>query len=148
MRSQGALALVIVGSRSLISHGVPQIGQFLPYPDSPRGMLADFRSGWNGHGLGSATANPTGLALIALGSTITLFHMGLWHTVAVIGLLVVGYLGVWRLATLFPMPRARIAALAVYALVPLSSELLSAGRWSALACYAATPWCVPSADRV
>ena len=30
----------------------------------------------------------------------------------------------------------------VYAAVPLPSELLSVGRWGALACYAATPWIV------
>ena len=68
--------------------------------------------------------------------------MGLLHTVGVLGLLVVGYLGIWRLATLFPTARARIAALVVYAAVPLPSQLLSSGRWGALACYAAAPWVV------
>ena len=68
--------------------------------------------------------------------------MGLLHTVGVLGLLVVGYLGIWRLAGLFPTARARIAALVVYAAVPLPSQLLSSGRWGALACYAAAPWVV------
>ena len=95
---------------------------------------------------GGATASarptpvPTGVALTALASTVTLFHMGLLHTVGVLGLLLVGYLGIWRLATLFPTARARIAALIVYAAVPLPSQLLSSGRWGALACYAAVPW--------
>ncbi|MEO7370870.1 MAG: hypothetical protein ABIZ69_08415, partial [Ilumatobacteraceae bacterium] len=72
----------------------------------------------------------------------TLFHMGLLHTVGVLGLLLVGYLGIWRLAGLFPTARARIAALVVYAAVPLPSQLLSSGRWGALACYATAPWVV------
>ena len=65
-------------------------------------MLTDYRSGWWGHGLGSTTPVPTGVALTALASTMTLFHMGLLHTVGVLGLLLVGYLGIWRLASLFP----------------------------------------------
>ena len=68
--------------------------------------------------------------------------MGLLHTLGVLGLLVVGYLGIWRLAGLFPTARARIAALVVYAAVPLPSQLLSSGRWGALACYATAPWVV------
>lgn len=136
------LALTVIGARNLITGGVPTFGQFLPYPDSPADLFASFRSGWSTHGLGATSAAPTGMALVASGSVLTLFHMGLWHTVAVVGLLVVGYAGMWWLASLFPQPRARIVAMVVYAALPLASELLSAGRWGALACYAATPWVV------
>ncbi|MEP7201970.1 MAG: glycosyltransferase family 2 protein [Ilumatobacteraceae bacterium] len=135
------LVAMLFGSRHLLS-GIPRFGEFLQLPVSPRAMLSDYRSGWWGHGLGSTTPVPTGVALTAMGSTLTLFHMGLLHTVGVLGLLVIGYLGIWRLATLFPTARARIAALVVYAAVPLPSQLLSSGRWGALACYAAAPWVV------
>ena len=50
--------------------------------------------------------------------------MALLQTLCVIGLLVVGYLGMWRLASLFPTSRARVAALVVYAAVPLPGESL------------------------
>ena len=133
------LVAVLFGSRHLLS-GIPRFGEFLKLPDSPRAMLTDYRSGWWGHGLGSTTPVPTGVALTALASTFTLFHMGLLQTVGVLGLLLVGYLGIWRLASLFPTARARIAALIVYAAVPLPSQLLSSGRWAALACYATVPW--------
>ena len=92
--------------------------------------------------MGATTPVPTGVALTALASTVTFFHMGLLHTVGILGLLVIGYLGIWRLAGLFPTARARIAALVVYAAVPLPSQLLSSGRWGALACYATAPWVV------
>jgi hypothetical protein len=105
-------------------------------------MLTDYRSGWWGHGLGATAPVPTGVALTALASTFTLFHMGLLHTIGILGLLLIGYLGIWRLAGLFPTARARIAALVVYAAVPLPSQLLSSGRWGALACYATAPWVV------
>ena len=136
------IALVILGSRSLITGGVPQFGQFLAFPASPADVLSDYLSGWSGHGLGSTSATPTGFALISLASVGTLFHMALLHMLCVIGLLVVGYIGMWRLASLFPTSRARVTALVVYAAVPLPGELLATGRWSALACYAATPWSV------
>jgi len=135
-------ALVLFGSRHLITSGVPRFGQFLAYPASPGSMVADYLSGWSGHGLGSTTASPTGSALIAVGSIGTLFHMGLLHTISVVGLLFAGYLGMWRLASLFPTARARVAALVVYAAVPLSAHMLADGRWAALACYAAMPWAV------
>jgi len=136
------LIAVVIGSRQLITGGVPEVGEFLRFPSSPSDMLADYRSGWWGHGLGATVAAPTGVALAAVGSVTSLFHMGLWHTVAILGLLVVGYAGMWRLASLFPTPRARVTALVVYAALPLPSELLSVGRWGALACYAAMPWVV------
>jgi len=132
--------LGIAGSRQLITGGVPRFGEFLPFPASPRGMIGDYLSGWSGHGLGSTTATPTGVGLIAVGSVATLFHMGLLQTVSVVGMLFAGYFGIWRLASLYPTARARIAALVVYAAVPLPARLLAGGHWSALACYAAAPW--------
>jgi len=134
--------LALIGSRSLITGGVPRFGQFLAFPESPADLLSDYLSGWSGHGLGSTSAAPTGLALIALGSVATLFHMAAFHTLCVVGLLFAGYLGIWRLASVFPTARARVAALVVYAAIPLPGELLATGRWGALTCYAATPWAV------
>ncbi len=137
-----AIVAIVIGSRGLISGGIPEFGELLRYSRSPVAMLDSYRSGWSAHGLGSTAAVPTGVALVAVGSTLTLFHMALWHTVALIGLLVVGEAGMWRLGSLFPQPRARIIGLVAYAAVPLPSALLSTGRWGALACYAATPWVV------
>ncbi len=135
------LVAALFGSRKILG-GIPEFGEFLRFPSSARAMLTDYRSGWWGHGLGATSPVPTGVALTATASTATLFHMGLLHTISVLGLLVVGYLGIWRLAGLFPTARARIAALVVYAAVPLPSQLLSSGRWGALACYATAPWVV------
>ena len=86
------LVALLFGSRHLLG-GVPGFGEFLRLPVSPRAMLTDYRSGWWGHGLGATTPVPTGVALTALASTATLFHMGLLHTLGVLGLLVIGYLG-------------------------------------------------------
>jgi GT2 family glycosyltransferase len=136
------LAVLALGSRSLFQSGLPPVAEFLHYPRSPRGLIGDYLSGWFGQGLGATEAVPTSLALLAAASTTTLFHMGLLHTVGVLGLLVAGPLGMWRLASIFATPRARITALVVYAAIPLPYQLLSIGRWGAMAVWAATPWVV------
>lgn len=140
--------LALFGSRQLIADGVPRFGEFLAFPASPRAMVSSYLSGWSGHGLGSSTASPTGIALLAVASVGTLLHMALLHTALVVGLLFAGYLGMWRLASLFPTARARITALVVYAAVPLPSQLVANGRWAALVCYAATPWAVHYLRRI
>ncbi len=140
--------LALIGSRRLIADGVPRFGEFLAFPSSPRGMVGDYLSGWSSHGLGSTSPVPTGIALLAVGSVATLFHMALLHTLLVVGLLFVGYLGIWRLASLFPTARARVTALVVYAALPLPSQLISTGRWAALATYAAAPWAVHHLRRI
>ena len=136
------VAFVLIGSRELLTGGVPAIGQFLTFGDSPRRLFDQFLSGWDPQGLGHTGASPTGLALVALGSTATLFRTGLFHTVAIVGLLVVGPLGMWRLSGAFSTTRARLGAAVVYAAVPLPGQLLSVGRWGALLVYAALPWSI------
>jgi GT2 family glycosyltransferase len=131
---------LVVGGRSFIDGGLPPVGEFLPFPDSPRRLLESFLSGWNPNGAGATSPNPTGWATLAGLSVFTLFNMGLLQTLFVFGLLLVGAAGVWRLAAVFPSTRARIAALLVYALSPLVSGSMSSGRLTVLVVYAATPW--------
>ena len=102
----------------------------------------DFTSAWSAGGLGNAVANPTGWALLSLGSVLWLFRMGLGLTFLVVGSVFVGVWGAWRLATLFPSNRSRMAVLAVYAAVPLVPGVISTGRLTALVGYAAIPWFV------
>lgn len=136
------VALVLAGSRELLTGGVPAFGQFLPFGDSPRRLLDQYASGWNPQGLGHTGASPTGLALLGLGSVVTLFRMGLFQTLCVVGLVLVGALGTWRLSAAFSTTRARLASTLVYVALPLPGQLISVGRWGALACFAAMPWSI------
>ena len=131
---------LVVGGRSFFDGGLPPVGEFLAFPESPRQLLSTFLSGWNPNGAGATSPNPTGWATLSGLSVFTLFHMGLLQTLFVLGLLIVGVAGVWRLAAVFPSTRARIAALLVYALSPLVSGAMSNGRLTVLVVYAATPW--------
>ncbi len=135
-------AWILLASRTMIDTRVPAVGELLPLPSSPRDWWSDFISGWNPGGLGGSVANPTGWGLLSIGSVLWLFRMGLGLTVIVVGSVFVGVWGTWRLATVFPSSRARIAALVVYAAVPLVPGVISTGRLSALLAYAAVPWFV------
>ena len=131
---------LVVGGRSFVDGGLPPVGEFLAFPESPRVLLETFLSGWNPNGAGATSPNPTGWATLSGLSVFTLFHMGLLQTLFVFGLLLIGAAGVWRLSTVFPSTRARIAALLVYALSPLVSGAMSGGRLTVLVVFAATPW--------
>ena len=134
------IAGLVVGSRSFFDGGLPPVGEFLAFPESPRVLLQTFLSGWNPNGAGATSPNPTGWATLSGLSVFTLFHMGLLQTLFVLGLILVGAGGAWRLSAVFPSNRARIAALLVYALSPLVSGAMSGGRLTVLVVYAATPW--------
>jgi GT2 family glycosyltransferase len=141
------LALFVLGSRSLLAGGIPAVGDFLTFPSSPRDLLTDFANGWNSTGTGSTSANPTGLAALSMLSVTTLFRMGLLQTVFVLGLVVVGLIGLWKLATVFPSTRARLGALAIYAASPLVGGALATGSLDVLITYATIPWFVHTLRR-
>lgn len=134
------LALIVVGSRTFINRGVPLVGEFLPLPTSSAELWAQYRSSWNPSGLGSNTAVPTGWLLLIGVDIVTFSHNGLALLLGVVGMLVFGALGIWRLSSVFASNRPRIAALVTYAAVPLVPGAIGAGRWSALACYGTLPW--------
>ncbi|MFV0309033.1 MAG: glycosyltransferase [Desertimonas sp.] len=136
------VAWLLVASRSLINDRVPPIGEMLPFPDSPGDLWSQFVSGWNSNGLGSTSAPPTGWGLLSILSILWAARAGLGLTVAVIGSILLGLLGMWRLAAIFPHHRARIVALMVYGAVPLIPSLVSTGRLGALFAYATVPWFV------
>lgn len=134
------LAGVVVGARTFFGSGIPPVGEFLPFPHSPKVLLETYLSGWNPTGAGGTSPNPTGWATLSGLSVVTLFHMGMLHTLFILGLIVVGAAGMWRLASVFPSTRAHVAALVVYAASPLVSGAMSSGRLTVLIVYAVAPW--------
>ena len=136
------VAAVVIGSRTFFGSGVPAVGEFLPFPTSPRLMLDSYVSGWNGNGAGATSSNPTGWATLAGLSVATLFRMGMLQTLFVVGMVLIGVAGTWKLATVFPSTRARVAAIVVYAASPLVSGAMSSGQLTVLIVYAATPWMI------
>lgn len=139
---------VVIGSRSFIRDGVPAVGEFLPFHESPRQLLDDYRSSFDTRSYGATAATPTGWAVVALVSVVALFRMSLLMTLAVLGLTVAGAIGAWRLATVFPSNRARIACTVVYIGSPLVPGVLGQGDFGALVWYAALPWMLHLVRRI
>ncbi len=141
----GLALFMVIGSRSIITRGVAPIGEFLPMrqgPESPASLIADYVSGWWQAGFGQLAALPTGIALIAVGGVVGFGQVGLVQTVLVLGLVIVGWFGIWTAtARVFGM-RSRIVGVVVYGALPIVYDALGNGGWSTLIAYAAAPWVI------
>ena len=135
--------LILVGSREIITDSSRVIGEMLPFENgsvSTSSVFTNFLSGWWSSGFGEASANPTGLGLIALASYFLFGNLALLQTLMIVGSLFVGLIGMWRLCGAFGNTRVRLGAAVVYAALPLSYDAIARGRFSALICIAAAPW--------
>lgn len=136
------VAMLVMGSRALLLDGVAPVGQMVPFHESVRSTIASYASGWWGAGFGQVSALPTGVALTAVSTAMVFGQSGIAHTLAVVLLPMVGWLGVWRFASVFGTRAARIGAVTAYAAVPLPYVAISSGRWGALLVYACMPWMI------
>ena len=135
-----ALVLLVVGSRRLISDQVRPVGDLFPLPESPWNGIRGYLTGWWDRGLGATTPQPTGLAMLAAAGLVFFAQMGALHTFGLLGLVVLGWWGAFRLAGVVDDARARSAALLVYAAMPLPYAALASGRSSVIVAYAVVPW--------
>ena len=127
---------ILVASRTMFDTKVPTISESFPLPESPRGLWSDSAAAWSPAGLGGTVANPDRMGSGGRGQPPVVRQVRLGLTVIVVGLVLLGVTGAWRLVTVFPTNRPRIAALAVYAAVPLTPGVISTGRLTALVAYA------------
>lgn len=132
--------LSIIGSRSLISGAVSQVGQFVPAGGGPRELFASYASGWWGAAFGQVSAAPTGLLLAAASGIVSFGQMELARTLSIVLLPLVGWIGVWRFSSVLDSRASRIVGTLAYAAVPLPYASIAAGRWGALLLYACLPW--------
>ena len=121
-------------------HGPATVGQFVELHDGPRALLSSFVSGWWNSGFGQVGPVPTHVALVGVGGVATLGHMALLRTLLIVGAPLVGWLGVWRFASVLTTRAARVSATLAYAAVPLAYTSIASGRWGALVTYALFPW--------
>jgi len=137
------LGLIVIGSRGLIGDGVASVGEFLPLrsaTESPSALLSSFMSGWWHAGFGQESANPTGIALLAIAGAGVLGRLGALQTLGVVGAIVVGAFGMWQVTSGFFSSRARIVGFLIYAAVPVPYVAIAHGRFEVLVCFAALPW--------
>lgn len=138
----GAVLLVVVllGSRDLITGGIPSVGTLVPWPGMSEAWR-EFTSAWRYVGVGSAGPAPTGLAFIAAMTGGLLGAAGMARTLVVVSVIPVAALGAFRLM----MPLARsywspLGASVAYAVVPLPRNAIAEGRLGVLIFYALAPF--------
>ncbi len=147
------LALLwVVGSRHLLTGGVPAVGTFTRWTGIID-TLSSYASGWRYTGLGSTTAAPPGLVAIA-GLTTALFGAdGLARTLVVVLAFPVGAFGTYQLTR--RLTRSAVPAIVgglAYAINPVAQNAIAAGRLGPLVLFALGPFLVSlalqQADRV
>ena len=134
------LLIVTFGSRHLLLDPIPAVGGFLPFDEDPGGLLDAYLSGWRTTGLGSSAPAPTAFGLLAALGALFLGAMGLLRQVLLLGAVLAGLVGAYRLLRPTGSPRAQAAALVVYGAIPLAYDAIADARWGSLAVYAAAPW--------
>lgn len=136
----GAIAVFwLVGSRSLLGSGPPQVGQMLGFGSAGH-LLASYAASVRPSVLGQVSSPPLALALTGVASFVLGGSSGLARTVLTLGMLPLGALGAQRLARPLGSRRARLLAPLVYLALPLPYGELATGRWPDLVAYAAAPW--------
>jgi hypothetical protein len=134
------LVMVVVGSRSLITGGVPAIGTFAHWPGV--GDVFDaFGSAWRYTGLGSASPAPAALGVIGAFGTVLLGATALAQTLTVVVSLPLGAVGAYRLGrhTIGFRGPALAAGLA-YGISPVARNALAQGRLGPLVLFALLPF--------
>lgn len=145
------LLIVLFGSRSFIFNGVANIGQFVPLASDEStalDLLRGYAAGWAPGWFGSPSAAPSFVGVLA-GFDVVWF--GSWTgllTVLVVGSLVVGPVGAWRLGGVIGGARARMFAAAVYAAFPVGVLAVRDGRRDALIVWALAPWILDFSRRI
>lgn len=135
-------ALVILGSRDLITGEVPVVGTFLPWPGVSESWR-EFTSSWRYVWVGANGPAPTGLAFLSAAAAAALGAADFARTAAIVAAIPLGSYGAYRLV--LPLSASMwspLAAATAYAVVPLPRNALAEGRLGPLVFYALAPFMV------
>ena len=133
------LAVLVFGSRHLITRGVPSFGQFADFA-SARLLFEGFWGGWREVGAGAAGIGSTAMGLLSAGSLLLVGAVGLLRHLLIIGLLPIGLWGIWSLCGVVGFAKSRVLAVVLYAFNPVPFGALAVGAWDVLLLYATLPF--------
>ncbi|CAN5862956.1 hypothetical protein BH23ACT12_BH23ACT12_13110 [soil metagenome] len=141
--------LALVALRGIVFGGPLASGTLWPFPEATGRLIGDYLSGWRDTSLGTESATPTAYPILWVFSVLGFGRPGLAQKLLILGLLTIGLVGINRLVRSSSTRRvARVAALAVYVLNPVTHLIISTGDLAALAMYAALPFVMLMALRV
>jgi GT2 family glycosyltransferase len=137
------LGLVIVtgvAERSLLGAGSLGGGALLPATQGASGLWREYFQGFHPVGIGSPSVTPPYLALVALLSTILLGKAWLAVDVLLLGSVPIAGMAAYRAARqVTASVPVRIWVAATYALIPVATGAIAAGRLGSAVAFAAVP---------
>ncbi|HEX2052346.1 MAG TPA: glycosyltransferase family 2 protein [Actinomycetota bacterium] len=143
------LLLGLIALRGVLFGEQIAAGTLWPFPDSPGRLMGDYLSGWRHTSLGTESATPPAFPLLWVVSLLGFGHPGLAQKLLLVLLLGLGLLGMNRLVGSSTDRRAaRVVAMGVYALNPVTAAIVSNGDLGGLALYALLPFVVRMALRM
>ncbi len=136
------IALVLLlGSRGILADGATAMRELAPL-DDPGALMRHWWDGWRPAGMGHASPAPLLHLVLGLADKVTFGSTGFVRTLLVLLPLFLGPIGAWRMMRGAGSSRARLAATAAYAAVPVAIDAVAEGRLAALGLYGAMPWIV------
>ena len=134
------LGVVLFGSRSLLTGGVPAVGDFAGVPDTAGDLLGAWWDGWSERSAGAPSSNLGVLVYLGMAGWLLGGSMELARTLSVVAAVLVGLAGAYRLLDATGSRRAQATTLVFYLLVPLAPVSVASGSIAGLVGYAAAPW--------
>ena len=134
------VAVVLFGSRRLLTDGVPAVGDFVPLGESASDLIRTWWGGWSDRNAGAPSSNLGVLFLLGVGGWLLAGSLGLVRTLAVVVPILVGLAGAYRLLVATGSRRAQAVTLVAYLIVPLAAASVAGGSIPGLVGYAAAPW--------
>ena len=137
-------ALLLIGSRNILSEPFPLVGQF---PSLSGGVASWWHEWWTGPGpgaLASSSFAAPGLLFMALVGAISFGSANVAAHLLVLVPLALGPLGVYLATRQFGSLKGRVAATVLYAALPIPYNAVSQGHWSGVVAYGAAPWVISS----
>lgn len=134
------VALIALGSRSLVADGVAQVGWFADWPGASA-LWGTFLSPWRYALVGADAPAPPAFGLMALLSSALAGDSDLARTLVVAGAMPLGALGAYRLARpLAPSPTPAVTAALAYVANPVVRNAVAEGLIGPLVLFALAPW--------
>jgi hypothetical protein len=133
------ILVILFGVRNLLGSHLPLVGQLLPFP-GPAILLREFFSGWQNAGWQATGPAPPAFGLVGVAGTILLGSTAQTEKLLLLGPILVGAIGMYRLLRPLGSSRARLAATIAYLGLPLVWNAIAAGNLQALVSFAGMPF--------
>ncbi len=133
------VVVVLFAIRNLFGSHLPLVGQLLPFP-APAVLLREFFDGWRDAGWQSTGPAPPAFGLVGVAGAVLLGSTAQVEKLLLIGPILVGAVGMYRLLRPLGASRARLAAAIAYLFLPLVWNGMAAGDLQALVAFAGMPF--------